>query len=321
MTGAVSPPLVAVPATLLIMTQDELQWHYGSASADQDHATFLVLGPMPEAERQRLEHASRLLLAIGPMSPYAALHDQFRLFEQVVAEVEQAPLDRVQLQGAVVMRFGSAMDNVLFAFRAFLDRTAHHLSGLYGKDSAQLLAFKKAQSEEYDRYVEYRLCYKLRNMSQHVGHVISRVRTRGERDGTGVMGVVSFEVIMEPQKLLATYDDWGIHVRSDLEEMDDDIQVKDLVVGLETSCKTLMAHLLLAQADAVAEAISCVRSVAANCGGGEGNAPMSILIKRGDLPVPSDGRLESTFEPVPVELADLAERNVDAARLTLASLR
>lgn len=63
----------------------------------------------------------------------------------------------------------------LFELKKFLDNWETDLTRKYGKDSVEFKSFKTAQGEQFDKHMEYRIMYRLRNYDQHCGNIISNI--------------------------------------------------------------------------------------------------------------------------------------------------
>jgi len=69
-------------------------------------------------------------------------------------------------------RINRRIANVLTACRSYLDQTGHHLSEMFGRDSAIESKFQQGVSEQYERCAAYRVMYALRNYVQHRAYPI-----------------------------------------------------------------------------------------------------------------------------------------------------
>lgn len=68
------------------------------------------------------------------------------------------------------------MINLLTASRLYLDHLDHHMSILFGHDSAQRAHLKKLRSVEYAGQFSYRFMEALRNYAQHRGYPVHELR-------------------------------------------------------------------------------------------------------------------------------------------------
>jgi hypothetical protein len=290
-----------------------LRWHYGAVGpAEGDvSASFRVGDPIDALQHEKLLAAQATLIAIGPGSPFAALHDQFRLFQSIYEAAVQLRAPGHHQRDKTMERLNSAIDNVLFAFRAFCDRTAHQLSQRYGKSSDELTAFTVAASHEFDQFIEYRLAVKLRNYSQHVGHVITSITATGhlEPDGSTTH---TFTATIDPKGLLARYDSWG-PVKRDLEAMDDVIHVQDLVHELEQCCKLIMAKVVLAQQVTIDAAMQQISTAVEACELTALEHPFLIGIVTDGFDGSAGSRFKPTMSPIRQDLVQLLALNLRQA--------
>ncbi|MHB1153514.1 MAG: hypothetical protein ACYCWE_15330 [Eubacteriales bacterium] len=78
-----------------------------------------------------------------------------------------------------------------------------HCQEKYGKNPNEYECFKKAQADEYDTYMEYRIMYRLRNFDQHCGNIISKIKGRLDANGKP-----EYFLLANRDRLLLQFDEW-----------------------------------------------------------------------------------------------------------------
>lgn len=166
----------------------------------QFHATAWTDGKSARApiteERFRILVAARndVLFAVELEEKLSLLIDNFAELEMdLLALAQKATIkprhdhdasmtDRLQLDRRLV--------NLLTAGRLYLDQTAHGISGMFGKKSAEFDAFKMFKNVLHTKHWGYRLLEALRNHVQHAGLLIQKI----SYDYSGVGGAGSGQV-------------------------------------------------------------------------------------------------------------------------------
>lgn len=95
------------------------------------------------------------------------------------------------------------LSQYLFEFKKFLDNWETDIKRKFGKTSSEFSIFKKAQSDEFDNHMEYRIMYRLRNYDQHCGDIISNI--------TGYInevGKAAHRILVNRDSLLQNFSEW-----------------------------------------------------------------------------------------------------------------
>lgn len=107
--------------------------------------------------------------------------------------------------------------NYLTSINTFLDHNLKFLSTRFGKDSEEKAEFEKLTSQLFDENFEYRLLYKLRNYTVHVGFSICGISSEEYRVDAS-MKRVSYTPCLLNDELLKNKNFLGAIVRKDIEE-------------------------------------------------------------------------------------------------------
>lgn len=91
----------------------------------------------------------------------------------------------------------------LFEFKKFLDNWETDLTRKYGKDSVEFKSFKAAQGEQFDKHMEYRIMYRLRNYDQHCGNIISNITVSLDENENEV-----YRILANRDTLLNSFKEW-----------------------------------------------------------------------------------------------------------------
>jgi hypothetical protein len=209
----------------------------------------------------------------------------------------------------------SRFDDLLSAFRRFVDRTPHALSQRYGSKSREITTFKQATSHEFDNEFAYRFIYHLRNYSDHKGSPISRIKqaSRVTSDGTVEH---DFDVLFDSATLLPNHD-WHKRVREDLRRINGEFSAVITVDSLLYSCGRIHCKSLLAQEVSIVAAIENIRILANETPSDSDFGPVFIRIKPQEL----ISRPISPFTVMVIrtDLADVAEAALKQARSVVGS--
>ncbi|HCT2507489.1 TPA: hypothetical protein OTR37_002833 [Aeromonas dhakensis] len=156
----------------------------------------------------------------------------------------------------ISLNFSRQFLNILSMFRSLLDHSDFSLSREFGKDSSQCERWKRAQSEQYDSSFEYRLFYKLRNYSQHIGVPPMQIGYSDsiEQDG------ISFRLDLQRDHLLAEKSVWNKQLIKDLETSPDKIPVIDSLNNWSKCFIAISKTLLEIKREAAIEAAKRVLS-------------------------------------------------------------
>jgi hypothetical protein len=245
--------------------------------------------------------AANSLLAEQVNSPYARLMHQFgQLFDGVDATLRLTNAAE-RLEGdSLQQRF----NNVLHAFKTFLDHTRSGLRRRYGKGSAVEDEFIAACAAEYDTTFEYRLCYNLRNEAEHKRDVVDvSFGGRLNQDGSvqrHVSMTLAKAIVEDP--LLKR---WQAPVRRELRAHPQPIQADQLMQDLQLCIGRIFAKTLLAQRTGLEGAIASIRELSrqAECDG----RPALIHYGPPDAGIPKATRMVQ-ITPLQTEAGDVIER-------------
>jgi len=239
-------------------TDQGLPWIVACLGPGTDTAHDLrEVHALTSAEAAAALNANGMLHSItSPDSPYGRLESHLDAFDRGVADainsMEKGPL--VRPDPPLNERF----NNILNAFRVFLDHTPHRLRTQFGRQSATEEAFRTACSQEYDRAFEYRLAYNLRNASQHRSDVLQV--TYGKRLGSAprVEATISDEVLDAALKDTK----WQARVRTELKAYSRPIQAADLLLVLRGCVQRIFFRTLLAERSAIETAVHTIQALA-----------------------------------------------------------
>jgi hypothetical protein len=172
----------------------------------------------------------------------------------------------------------SKFDDLLSAFRRFVDRTPHALSERYGARSEELASFRVATSHEFDNEFAYRFTCSLRNYSDHAGNPISRINQTSTLNADGTVQH-TFDVLFNSQTLLANNKRWHSYVRRDLTGTDSEFSAIAIVDALLHSCGRIHCKILLAQKPDITSAIERIRTLAAEAPRAVDLGPVLMRVK------------------------------------------
>ena len=148
-----------------------------------------------------------------------------------------------QLETTVAKTVQNKLSQFLFEFKKLLDNLQTDINRTFGDKSPQFNLFKKAQSDEYDNYMEYRIMYRLRNYDQHCGDIISRI-TAYIND----KGQKSYRILMNRDNLLNTFHEWKPEEIDHLKRQEEYIEIQPYITKF-VSCilrifeKTMQLHI------------------------------------------------------------------------------
>jgi hypothetical protein len=211
----------------------------------------------------------------------------------------------------------SKFDDLLSAFRRFVDRTPHALSQRYGIKSEEFATFKAATADEFDNEFSYRFIYHLRNYSDHAGSPISRITQTSTLNADGTVQYI-FDVLFNSQTLVAS-SEWHRQVRQDLTEMGTEFSAIIIVDALLHSCGRIHCKTLLAQEVGITLAVERIRTLAAEAPRVADLGPVLMHVKIGEFIA---RRPVSPFNitVVRTDLADVAETALREAHEVVARL-
>lgn len=118
--------------------------------------------------------------------------------------------------------------NYLSSIRTYIDHSLLFLSREYGKESGQLIKFKKLLAFNFDNNFSYRFFYKLRNYAQHCGVPLDTINfdSTYDRENNKIHG--HLQAIFDSKKLLEDYDGWGKTLTKDLSNATESFELRAL---------------------------------------------------------------------------------------------
>jgi len=290
---------------------DRHVWHLGTQPQQRTGLTDVRLNPgepiSSEQHNSYLLNTSFLQEAVRN-PPFKDLQSRCGMFQLMISATSSTDAGSTQRFAQDIRR---QLDDVLSALRRFADRTSHALSQRYGKDSRQREIFKQALSDEFDNQFAYRLCWHLRNYSDHLGDPISRVKGRIHFfDDPDVYSGLQLEPYFDSTQLLENYQ-WKRVLQKDLRQINGEFPASTVVDALQSSCKRAHSKALLAQETSIMAAVDAIFELANEATTDTGLRPMLILVQseKSGLQIP---------QPIQVELADEAVKAIQEARSFLA---
>lgn len=115
--------------------------------------------------------------------------------------------------------------NYLTAVRLFLDHSETILNRKHGKNSNELLNFKKVCSEFYDNNFSYRFIYRLRNYVQHCGLPLGSLEFIKKLEKNSKNIERKLEIYFSKFELLNNFNSWGNLLKKDLTSLPDEFEV------------------------------------------------------------------------------------------------
>lgn len=153
--------------------------------------------------------------------------------------------------------------NLLSSFKFFLDNGEAHLKRKYGKDSEESKEFRELTSNEFDNVFAYRFLIKLRNYSLHLGFPLQGLELKAEKNietpvkTTGSLQLsIDLDLIKKEKSLL------GKIVYDDIKNLEEDIDLKPLIVDLSTSILKIQKFIFTKQKEEIENAISNLETFA-----------------------------------------------------------
>ena len=122
----------------------------------------------------------------------------------------------------------TTLSNYLFYFKKYVDNWETYLARTFGKKSSEFQSFKQAQADEYDKYMEYRIMYRLRNFDQHCGNIISSVSHSVDEEGAK-----KHIVYTQRDRLLAQFDEWKTDEIDFLKKQDEQIDILPYIIQFQ----------------------------------------------------------------------------------------
>lgn len=255
------------------------------------------------------------LVEILETSAFAGLQDRCMGFIRAATVAAQA-FQSGQSTRDLTPPIRSKFDDLLSAFRRFVDRTPHSLSQRYGDQSRELAKFREAASYEFNNEFAYRFIYHLRNYSDHRGSPISRIDQSSRLDSNQKVEH-SFDVLFNSRTLLRNHD-WHRAVREDLVQIDNEFSAIVVADALLQSCGRIQCKILIAQEADISSAIEDIRSLANEAPSGENLGAVLIHIKIQEI-VARQPVSPFNVTVIRTDLADVAEAALRQARALVGS--
>jgi hypothetical protein len=284
-------------------------WHLASTQRrpSAGERTFKVGRPIADAEYDAYRSAVELLEQTLSKSPFAAFQERCMEFMRATSEALEAyktGQSTTPLTPAIRSRF----DEMLGAFRRFIDRTAHLLSQRYGPDSEVVRVLQRAMAHEFDNEFAYRFMYHLRNYSEHRGTPIARIRQASKLLPGGQVEY-DLDVLFDSRKLLPDHD-WHRRVRADLVEINGEFSAVVTADALLYACGRIHCKVLLAQEADLEAAAAGIDGLAIRIATDDVVGPALLHIRPEELTAP---RPTSPFNITAIR-TDLVEVAVVALR-------
>jgi hypothetical protein len=203
-------------------TQVSRSWWIGTFSPSDSPDTQWDLEHVEEIDYElfaRAQEASNALRAFANPEHLILLAKNWEGFRNALQNLTKVFLRRTvppDLHEQANRQLRTWLFNWLLSFRAYLDHTQRRLTKRYGKNSAQLKAFKDATAAEFDGHWSYRFMYKLRDYAQHCDFPSLDLSVREKNPKPGTLNI---EVALEfdRDELLGSWDDWTPHVEPELQ--------------------------------------------------------------------------------------------------------
>lgn len=226
--------------------EGEEWWLYSLGEAPEDSEADKSIDPIRQLDLQEVADVGRLAEVSRVVDSDCAFEKFYRETDRLSDAMEAA------LQNADTQAVFNAGDEInrqfgiwLGAFRACDDHTSHQLSESFGDESSVFRHFKDLTSEEYDANFAYRLCWGLRNASQHAGNVLNDMRvdfTRADEYAEARMVLVAE---LDAQRTAERFPKISAKVREELRACSGALQVVTLARALRDSVHRLRSGLLV----------------------------------------------------------------------------
>lgn len=227
-----------------------------AASEEESLLALGGVGPLPTFHatvpltRDEFDELTEALSSIDALeTPFAyrlvvrnhgTFEEVYRLALTLLAASKSQPRANHKSLGQSLM---GAVINWLTAFRLFLDHEQTLLSRQFGHDSPELARFTTATSAAFDGHPGYRFVYKFRNYVQHCGLPLSKISVELVDIGSDAERPRA-RLELSRDDLLASYDEWGRHVRADLQAMPAHFDLLPLAEGAMTGLRAVYRELL-----------------------------------------------------------------------------
>jgi hypothetical protein len=220
-----------------------------SPEEDIKASVSFVRTDLDQIEVNAINKANSALYLATISSPFSdffeALKEYWTLLEEIDSIVARSPAGMVIPRLPEISRRVAA---VLSHFRSSLDQSDRRICDEFGEESPERDAFARQTRREYDRHVEYRLAYNLRNEVQHRQSLISGKSSSfrgadGNRD-------YSIEISISEDVLTSAMQPgskWQAPVRRELNALARPVLVSDLLAQLELCCERIYAAIIISQ--------------------------------------------------------------------------
>jgi hypothetical protein len=264
------------------ISKDQYVWHLASTQRSSSAAprTFNVGDPIADAEYRSYRSDVELLEQVLAKSPFAAFQGRCMEFMRATSDALEA-FKAGRSTTPITPMIRSKFEDVLSAFRRFIDRTTHLLSQRYGPNSGEVRMLTQAMSYEFDNEFAYRFMYHLRNYSEHRGTPIARIAQASRLTPEG-RTEHSIDVLLDSKKLLADYD-WHRRVRADLARINGEFSAVVTIDALLYACGRVHCKALLAQRTTIMSAAAGIQAPADRIATDEILGPVLLQSKPSEL--------------------------------------
>ncbi|RRS00181.1 hypothetical protein [Glycomyces terrestris] len=235
---------------------------------------------------------------------YGKLH----ALDSFLGNLYQNPIARRNLNSQEsAFQYMNSLMNWLNSVRIFVDHELTYYSRRFGKESSQLLAFKKATATQFDNNIAYRFMYKFRNYTTHCGLPLGNVTLGRKYTSNNVEGAresISFN--LKKATLLEEFQEWGAVVKKDLISMEDEIEIFPLVRECMVSVHSLMRKVIEIDFLSAKSAAMELKQTLENL---DPDHRANSLVRYQSFP---DGRVTISPTPIPTNIIDTVIELPDA---------
>lgn len=143
--------------------------------------------------------------------------------------VKRTMIDTTEMN-SMAININKAIINYLFAVRTFLDHSETNLKKQFGKESQEVINFKKATFHAKETSFAYRFLYKLRNYVQHCGMPLSAL-SLGTHVDPNSKNQAYFHILLKLNRdfLLNNYDSWGSKLKEEIKKLPNEFDIGPLI--------------------------------------------------------------------------------------------
>lgn len=152
-------------------------------------------------------------------------------YNELISTIDNIPL---KTNFNELNKVQSDLSQYLFSFKKFLDNWETEINRKFGKQSSEFQLFKNAQNTEYDKYMEYRIMYRLRNYDQHCGNIISKISRYIDKNGNPAC-----KLLMDRDYLLENFHEWKQEEIEYLSNQSKYMKIDNFVYQLQNSILTI----------------------------------------------------------------------------------